>query len=194
VADAPFPIYGLNRRPLGLRLQGLAWDTGRGAVVDRVDFDYAADSQDGPRWAMRIEQGTGIDGGSDERSHTEELSAVAGFVSRYTPAGTRQAYLDGGNVYRDWNLERIGRAPRRRLTVDIGDTPARAELAYWWRPQQVVLARLVLGGNALLAVSVGLSHVQALSVPKTMVALREDADALAEHTEDYLTSYRPREG
>ena len=36
-----------------------------------------------------------------------------------------------------------------------------------------------------MAVSLGFSHVQLLGLLKSLVALRQDADALAQHEQDY---------
>jgi hypothetical protein len=39
-----------------------------------------------------------------------------------------------------------------------------------------------------MAVSLGMSQIQLLGLLKSLVALRQDADALAEHDRDYRTS------
>ena len=187
VADATFPAYGLKGKPLGLRLRSLGWsDSGRGHIIGRVKFGYAAGEPGEPRRAIELAQGPDtMERSSPEGRLMVDLHAVESVVRGYSPKEVRQEYLRRGNFHRDWNLERISRTARRRLTIHVDGAPVKVELAYWWRPQLVVLARLVLADHPVLAASIGVSHIQLLEILKTMVVLQQDADTLAEHRRDY---------
>ena len=193
LADAAFPVYGLKPGPHQLRLRGLRWGGGgRGRVIRNVGLTYAAEAPSEPRRAMELSQGGGVAASAEGRL-MEDLHAVERVVRGYGPRESRQEYLRRGNIHRHWNLESIGRAPRRRVVVQIDGEPAKVELAYWWRPQLVVLARVVLGGNPVRAVSVGLTHVQLLPLLKTMVVLQHDPEALEEHRKGYEQAHGSRD-
>ena len=74
------------------------------------------------------------------------------------------------------------------MAIQIDGSPTEVEIAHWQEPQQIALAHLALDGRPALAVSLGISQVQLLGLLKSLVALRQDADALAEHDRDYRTS------
>ena len=63
------------------------------------------------------------------------------------------------------------------------------ELAYWWEPELVVLARMMPEGHSILATSVGITHVELLSALKTMAVLQRDPGALDKHQREYEESY-----
>ena len=91
-----------------------------------------------------------------------ELNAITSLVSSYGTRELRREYLRRGNVHRDWNLERIARTPRRRLTLHARGAPLGVELSCWWEPEQVTLAYATPGGRPILVTSVGISHVELL--------------------------------
>ena len=104
------------------------------------------------------------------------------------PRSKGRATNDGRNVHRYWNLDYISRAHRRNVTIQIDGKHTEVELAHWQEPQQIALAHLAPDGRPAMAVSLGVSQVQLLGLLKSLVALRQDAGALAEHDRDYRTS------
>ena len=61
----------------------------------------------------------------------------------------------------------------------------KVELAYWWKPEQVVVAHMTPDGHSILATSLGISHIELLTLLKTMVVLQRDSEALGEHQQQY---------
>ena len=185
LAEAPFAFYGLKGNPLGLRLSDLDLSNrGHGQAILR----YTTGEPDNPQRAMDIAQGAGhVQDSTEERIHAE-LRAVVGLVLGCAPVEQRRFYLDRRNVHRDWNLDRLSRAPRRVVTIQIDGKPTVVEVAPWQEPQEVSLARLALDDRPALVVSLGVSQVQLLGALKGLVSLRQDADALAEHERDYRTT------
>ncbi len=195
LASAAFAVYGLKGSPLGLRLRGVGWGAGGGRrSVDHVSFTYVAEGPNQRRRAVELSQGIDVAGRSAEGRLSGEMRQVIGLVMGYGPQELRREYLQRGNVHRDWNLERMSRAERRRLTITINEAPAEVELAHWWEPELIVLAHVTLDGHSVLATSVGITHIELLALLKTMTALRGDPEALAEHEEGYEEARRPRTG
>ena len=58
-------------------------------------------------------------------------------------------------------------------------------MAYWWKPQPAALAQVTLGRHPALATSVGLTHIQLLTLLKTMTALQRDPGTLDDHQRAY---------
>ena len=173
LTEAPFPVYGLKGNPMGLRLTDLDLDS---RSHDSYILRYVAGEPSNPMLALDLTQGADLSQGPEE-----ELRAVIGLVLGCAPEEQRALYLDRRNVHRDWNLDRLSRAPRRSVTIRIDGLPAPVEYSHWDEPQQITLARMAPGGRPSLAVSMGLPHVQLLRLLKGLVSLNEDADALAEH-------------
>ena len=185
LADAPFAVYGLKGNPLGLRLRDLDW-SGRGpgrAILRYTSGEPGASSASaGPLSGADASQQS-----ADERLLTE-LRSIISLVLSGASTEERESYERRRNVHRYWNLDYVSRAPRRNVTIQIDGKRAEVELAHWQEPQQVALARLALDGRPAMAVSLGISHVQLLGLLKSLVALRQDADALAQHEQDYRRS------
>ncbi len=147
---------------------------------------------------MELHQGVDIIGESAEERLFTELRAITGLVRCHSSEELRQEYLRKGNIHRDWNLAGISRTERRRFTFNVSGNvngaPVEVELAHWWRPQTVALARMSSDGHPVLAVSIGITHVGLLTLLKTMVALQQDQGALAEHQQGYEETRRSRTG
>ena len=94
-------------------------------------------------------------------------------------------YHRSGNIHRDWNLARIRDSERRRLAVGIDGASIDVELAYWWKPEQVVLVCVASEARSITAASVGMTHVELLGALKTMVVLKGYPDTLAAHQQEY---------
>ena len=182
LAEAPFSVYGLKGNPLGLRLSDFELSNrSRGQALLR----YTAGEPDHPQTALDLAQGALPARDSAEERLNAELKAVVGLVLGCAPVEQRRFYMDRRNVHRDWNLDYLNRASSRGVTIQVDGAPANVEIAHWQEPQQIALARLTLDGRQLLAVSIGISHIQLLRLLKGLVSLRQDADALAEHERDY---------
>ncbi len=182
LADATFAVYGLKGNPLGLRLSDMDLS---GGSPGRVSLRYTAGEPSSPQPALDLHQGAWPTQESPEERLLTELRAIVGLVLGCAPMEQRDFYLDRRNVHRDWNLDHLRRAQRRSVTIQIDEQPTAVELAHWQEPQQVVLARMTLDGRPAMAVSLGVSQMQLLGLLKGLVALRRDADALAQHERDY---------
>ena len=177
LTEADFTVYGLKGSPLGLRLRSVGWGTGGGRrTVDHVSFTYAAEGPGGRRRAVELSQGIDVAGTSADGRLLEEMRRVIGLVMGYgADELSPPEYLCRGNVHRDWNLERMSGAERRRLTIAIDETPVEVELAHWWAPELVTLAHVAPDGHSVLATAVGITHIELLALLKTMTALRGNA-------------------
>ena len=169
VADTAFPVYGLKGSPLGLRLEGIGWSgKGNGRTVDRVTLTYLATGPKGAQQAIELSQHADTTGVSNESRLSRELLAILSLVTSHGSEELRREYLRRGNIHRDWNLARISRAKRRRLTVEVDGAPGEVELAFWWEPEPMVLAHIMRDNDSILATSIGITHVKLLSLLKTM--------------------------
>ena len=182
LADAPFAVYGLKGNPLGLRLRDLDW-SGRGP--GRAILRYIAGEPGAARRALYLYQGTDASQQSADERLLTELRSIISLVLGCASTEQKESYERRRNVHRYWNLDYVSRAPRRNVTIQIDGKRTEVELAHWQEPQPIVLARLALGGRPAMAVSLGFSHVQLLGLLKSLVALRQDADAVAQHEQDY---------
>ena len=158
VADAAFPVYGFKGSPLGLRLEGVVWSgKGNGRTVDRVPLSYVATGPKGAQQAIELSQHADTTGVSNESRLSRELNAILSLVTSHGSEELRREYRRRGNIHRDWNLARISRAERRRLTVKVDGAPSEVELAFWWEPEPVVLAHIMRDSDSILATSNGCS-------------------------------------
>ena len=186
VADAAFPVYGLKRSPLGLRLEDVGWSSkGNGRTVDRVTLTYFATGPKGAQQAIELSQHADTTGVSAESRGSRELNAIVSLVKSHGSEQLRREYQRRGNIHRDWNLARISSAERRRLNVGVDGAPGEVELAFWWEPEPVVLAHIMRCGDSILATSIGITHVRLLSLLRTMVVLQRDPETLAGHQQEY---------
>ena len=184
LTEAAFTVYGLKGSPLRLRLRGVGWGVRRGRRgVDHVSFTYVAEGPNPRRRAVELRQGGSVAGRSAEGRLFMELQQVVSLVMGHGSEELRREYLRRGNVHRDWNLERMSRAERRRLTIAIDETPVEVELAHWWAPEPVTLAHSAPDGHSVLATAVGITPIELLALLKTMTALRGNAGVVAEHQE-----------
>ena len=131
-------------------------------------------------------------GVSNESRLSRELDAILSLVTSHGSEELKGEYQRRGNIHRDWNLARISRAERRRLTVEVDGAPGGVELAFWWEPEPVVLAHIMRDGDSILATSIGITHVKLLSLLKTMVVLQRDPETLAGHQQEYERGHRSR--
>ena len=185
LAEAPFAVYGLKGSPRGLRLSDLDWSArGPGRVILR----YTSGEPDYPQRALDLTQDADLSREPDEERMMAELRAIISLVLGCASTEQRESYERRRNVHRYWNLDYVSRAHRRNVTIQIDGKHTEVELAHWQEPQQIALAHLALDGRPTLAVSLGVSQVQLLGLLKSLVALRQDAGALAEHDRDYRTS------
>ena len=185
LAEAPLAVYGLKGNPLGLRLSDLDWNTrGPGRAILR----YTSGEPDYPQRALDLTQDADLSREPGEERMMADLRAIISLVLGCASTEQRESYERRRNVHRFWNLDYVSRAHRRNVTIQIDGKHTEVELAHWQEPQQIAIAHLTLDGRPAMAVSVGVSQVQLLGLLKSLVALRQDADALAEHDRDYRTS------
>lgn len=176
VAAVPFPVYGLKGQPQGLRLVSPGWGS-KNANIDYVNLGYVSGHRLRPEKAVAIAQGS-------ERP-MDDLRAIESLLHNYGPEEQRKMYSYRGDFHRDWNTERLSKAPHQQATIEVNGQALEVELVSWEEPQRVALARLTLGENHLQAASLNLSHEQLLDTLGTLVALQEDGDTLAQHQQDY---------
>ena len=175
--DATFPVYGLKHMPRGLRLRSLGWGSrGRGQTISSVSLLYATEEPSEPQRAIELSQAADINEDSSVSRPMADLRAVKSAVRSYGLKEFKQEYWSRGNIHRDWNLERLSRTSRRQVTIHVDGEPLRVELAYWWRPQQVVLAHIRLDHHSVRAVSTGITHIELLTVLKTMIVLQQNPE------------------
>ena len=185
LAEAPFVVYGLKGNPLGLRLSDLDWNTrGPGRAILR----YTSGEPDYPQRALDLIQNADLSREPKEERLMAELRAIISLVLGCASTEQRESYKRRRNVHRYWNLDFVSHAHRRNVTIQIDGKTTEVELAHWQEPHQIAIAHLTLDGLPAMAVSVGVSQVQLLGLLKSLVALRQDAEALAEHDRDYRTS------
>ena len=186
LARIGFPVYGIKGGPVGMRLREVGFGRREiGYGVGQVSFRYVGFGPSRPRRALMLRQGVGDSLETTENRLAAELQAIICLVVSYGGDELRKEYLAKGNIHRDWNLERIGRTPRRRLSLVAKGTPVEVDLAFWWEPEPVTLAHLAPEGHTILATSIGISHVKMLGLLKTIVALQNDPEALKEHQQAY---------
>ena len=186
LARIGFPVYGINGGALGMRLREVEFGRrGNGYGVGRVSFLYVGVDPSMPRRALTLRQGVGASLESTENHLDAELQAIICLVMSDGGEDLRKEYLGKGNIHRDWNLERIDRTLRRRLSLVANGNPVEVDLAFWWGPEPVTLAHLAPEGHAILATSIGISNVKMLGLLKTMVTLQNDPEALKEHRQAY---------
>ena len=193
VAHAAFPVYGLKGSPLGLRLDGIGWSgKGNGRPVDRVTLTYVATGPKGAPQGIELRQHADTTGVSNESRLSRELNAILSLVTSHGSEELRREYQRRGNIHRDWNLARINRTERRRLTVEVDGAPAEMELAFWWESEPVGLAHIMRDSDSILATSIGITHVRLRRLLKTMVVLQRDPETLAGHQQEHEQTYRYR--
>ena len=186
LARIGFPVYGIKGGPVGMRLREVGFGRREiGYGVGQVSFLYVGVGPSLPRRALTLRQGVGASLESTENRLDAELQAIICLVMTDGGDDLRKEYQAKGNIHRDWNLERIGRTPRRRLSLVAKGTPVEVDLAFWWEPEPVTLAHLAPEGHTILATSIGISHVKMLGLLKTIVALQNDPEALKEHQQAY---------
>ena len=148
-------------------------------MVDAVTLGYVAGDMQQPERKLQLEQAAGVD--SRMKTLVRELQTIASLVGGYSPRNQRDSYLRRGNVLKYWNLERVYRAPRRNLVIQIDSHPVKAALVRWQEPQEVVLAHLVLKDHTVMAASVNITPTRLLFMLKGMVTLQQDRETLADH-------------
>ena len=178
--SAPFPVRGLNGRPLALRLRSPGWGgKGEPPVMHRVHFGYVSGDPQRPDRALELDQGD-LDGGA-----SAELAAITGLIHNYGRASLREENSRKVDIHRDWNLDRIGRTPHRQVTLKVEGVAVEADLASWEEPERVILARSSLPEGDILGASLWLSEQELLTALETLVVLQRDEEALAGHQRDY---------
>ena len=150
------------------------WDAGPAdQSIGRLRFRYASGETDGPQHTVELVQGADAADEAASGVPLTELEAIVDVVERHGSAKPRQEYRRKGNMHRDWNLARIAATERRRLTLNIGGSPLAVEVAHWWEPERLALARLTPPSGSIIAASVGMTLMELLRALKSLVELRE---------------------
>ncbi len=178
LTGVPFPVYGLGGQPLGLVMRRVSWDAGRlRPSIEGIGLLYEAGAGQTPHCRLLIEQAAGAGAIARMRSPVGELRAIVEVVQEHGARGQRERYADRGNVFRHWNLERLVAAPRRTVELSVGGAPVRVEVAQWSDPQQVIVARVSLGGIAVLAAAVDVPPARLMAILKGLVPLEGGSKA-----------------
>ena len=172
LSGASFPVYGLSGQPLGLVISSVSWDSGRlRPSVEGVGLLYDTGAGQRPRRRLLIQQAAGERAIARMRSPAQVLRAIVEVVQEHGAEGQRERYADRGNVFRHWNLERLAATPRRIVELSVGGVPVRVEVVQWSDPQQVTVARMSLGGTAVLAAAVDLPPARLMAMLKGLAPL-----------------------
>ncbi len=175
----PLSVFGLKGRPLGLRFSG----PGLGSSAHRPNFERIYDA------SFRYFVGNNSD---QEKALCVRLNKrVPELDSIGEVARGAESFRDG-TFHRYWNEEQIHQASRHQTTVQIGGQPVDVDLATWEQPQRVALASLEIARCPATAASLNLTHPELLLVLGTLVALREDTEAVKEHQQDLDENLRIR--
>ena len=179
LAAAPFPVYGLKGRPMGLRLKNRGGGGhGTPVVINHIDLGYVVGHPREPEKAVDLTQGPDVDGGMGE------LTAIKSLVYYKFSEERGESCFHQRSFYRDWNEERLQNTPRHQATIQVGGINADVEFTSWDEPQRVILARLALESYSLRVASLNTSWEELQEVLTTLVVLQEDQEALADHQQD----------
>lgn len=181
VAAAPFPVYGLKGRPMGLRLRSPGWGSkGTPTGINSTHLGYVAGHPNEPEKAVDIRQVFDV----NEDAAAEDLSSVLQLVYNYSSKEHREAYFDQGGMHRDWNLKRLQNTPRQQATIQAGGMNVDVQFTSWDKPQRVILARMTIEEHSLIVASLNASWPELQEALSTLVVLQEDQEALADHQQD----------
>ena len=175
----PLSVFGLKGHPLGLRFSspglGSSANWPNFERIYNASFRYIVGNYPNPEKTLFVRLNKPV----------PELDSIA------EVARTAESFRDG-TFHRDWNEEQIQQVSRQRTTVQIGGRTVDVDLATWEQPQRVTLASLGLAGCPATAASLNLTHPELLIALVTLVALREDTEAVKEHQQDLDENLRIR--
>ena len=197
LATAPFPVYGLSDRPMGLRLRS----PGRGSrgpdgPVYKFSLGYVSGDPYDPEKAVMIDQGTSEEYPPDLRLNPgradSNLSSIRDLIANYAPMRLREKGPFFGDFHRDWNIERIENTPRQQGTIRVGSDDVEAQFISWETPLRITLVHLELKTNSLSVAALNLSWDNLREALSSLVVLLDDQDALATQNQDLIDNRRLR--
>ena len=175
----PLSVFGLKGHPLGLKFSNPVW----GSVGGQPDFERKYHA------SFRYFVGNNLD---PEKALCVRLNHIISELDSIEEVALRRESLQDGTFHRDWNEEQIQQVSRQHTTVQIGGQPVDVDLASWEQPQRVILAHLDLAGLPATAAALNLTEAELFLVLGTLVALKEDPEALVEHQQDLDENFRDR--
>ena len=196
VAAAPFPVYGLKDRPMGLRLRspGSGFH-GLEGIIDHISLGYVAGHPSHPDKAVQINQrpteqySQGLISSDPGAAHMN-LSLNRGLIVNYGPRELREKDPFLGDFHRDWNVDRIENTPRQQATIPANGVDVEARFITWDTPHRVVLAYLTMGTNSLTVSALNVSWDDLRETLSSVVVLQDDQEALTSHQQDVDESSR----
>jgi len=178
---APFPVFGLKGKPLGLRLRSPGGGSSGTPEIREINFGYVRGAVFEPNAAIQLVQGLRLKDPGEEHS---PLRVIESLLRNYAPQVQRTSWIERGDFHARWNLQRIAEASYDQAEIDVGGETVLVKLAYW-EEEAVIIAQWQLRGHPLLAVSLNLSRHELAQTLGTLVVLQDDQTALAEHQAGY---------
>ena len=176
LAAAPFPVYGLKGRPIGLRLKSRGGGgDGAPVVINQIDLGYVVGHPSNPEKAVDLTQGPDVDGGMGE------LTAIKSLVYYKFSEERGESRFHQRSFYRGWNEERLQNTPRHQATIQIGGMNLVVHYASWDEPQRVILARLTIENHPLRVTFLNTSWEELREVIATLVLLKGDQETLVDY-------------
>ncbi|MCH9017745.1 MAG: hypothetical protein IIB89_08320 [Chloroflexi bacterium] len=196
VAAAPFPVYALKDRPIGLKLRVPRWGTsGLETNIDHISLGYVAGHPSHPDKAVQIDQrpteqySQGLISRNVGAAYME-LPLIRGLIGNYGPRELRENDPFLENFHRDWNVERIENTPRQQATIRVNGVDVEVEIISWDTPHRVVLAYLTIGTDYLTVSALNVDWDNLREMLCSLVVLQEDQETLARHQQDLDESGR----
>lgn len=175
VASAPFPVYGLKGRPVGLCPRSLgASASGDPEVLTRLHLGYTRGPQSAPAASMSVRVGRG------HRGSGEPFSEVHSILWNCTTREQRARWRREGDFHREWNMEVWRRGTSTRAPLEISGVPVELDLTRW-EHLDVVMARFSIDDVQVSATSARLSPDEMLLALRSLVDLRADREAQEDH-------------
>ena len=103
VAAAPFRVYGLKDRPMGLRLRSPGWGTrGLEGNIDHIGLGYVSGDPYEPKKAVEIAtEQDALDSGLRRGGAHSDLSKIESLIANYGPKELRKNDPFSENFHRD---------------------------------------------------------------------------------------------
>ncbi len=188
---APFPVYGLKGRPLGLRLRS----PGRGssgsgdAAVIRITLGYVSGDPYDPEKAVEIEQGIAEQDAASQGLHRggahSDLSSIRSLIANYAPRKLRETDPFFRDFHRDWNIKLLEHTAWQQAALRVNGSDIEARFITWDVPHHVILARLELGSQSLSVAALNVSWDELREALSSLVVMADEPEVLAAHQQDF---------